>query len=241
VRPFQTPLSEVSAQIDLSTAGLVEFRARSFYEKIKDDYPRTQKLPVLLVGDPAPNLQYHLPAYRFFSGDAKSAVQPGPRMMSVNALSWDKKFEGYRAMAYSIVDKYAASMPDEPVMAFSIGFYNRIPVADIAEARSLFKLEVADDVTSFEELSYQSRRACDAGILLTQVATAPPDERVGENHLVVNNIVRRVLADSDQRTVEDIVVDWQKWLVHAHSIAKDVFWNSLTPAAQKSWNETVPS
>lgn len=162
-------------------------------------------------------------------------------MISVNALSWDTKFEGYRIMAYSIIDKYASSMPDEPVMGYSIGFYNRIPAADIAEVQSFFKLELGDEKTSFEELSYQRRRVCEAGSLLIQVATAPPDERMSEKHLIVNNIVRRVFSEDEKRTVKDIQSEWQEWLVKAHAVAKDVFWDSLTPAAQKSWKETVPA
>lgn len=240
LRPFQTPLSEVSAQIDLVTSGLVEFRARSFYDAIKSGYPRTQRLPVFLVGEPVANQQYHIPAYRFFSGDGRCAIQLGPRMMSVNALSWDGGFEAYRETAFSIMDRYAEVMPDEMVTAYSIGFYNRIAVADLEEARAVYRLQIGDNRTLFDQLSYQSLHSSDAGLVLTQVAAAQPDERMNEKHLMVNNLIRNTINDNPQ-TVKDIIPDWRAWFEKAHIVAKDVFWNSLTPEAQKSWQETVPS
>jgi uncharacterized protein (TIGR04255 family) len=238
-RPFKTPLAEVSAQIDLSTSGLVEFRARSFYDTIKEEYPRTQRLPVILVGEPLPNQAVHLPAYRFFSADGKCAVQLGPRMVSVNALSWDMGFEGYRKTAHSIVDRYARAMPDELVIGYTLGFYNRIPTADIEEARRYYDLDVVKDDILFDELSYQSLRNTRAGLIVTQVAAAQPDERMNEKHLIVNNIVRCNLGD-DQHSVKDVVVHWREWLEVAHEVAKEVFWNSLTQEAQNLWLKTVP-
>jgi uncharacterized protein (TIGR04255 family) len=239
VRPFQTPLSEVSAQIDLTTTGLVEFRARSFHETIKDEYPRVQRLPVFLVEDPVPGQQFHMPAYRFFNAEGTCAVQLGPRMMSVNALTWDKKWEGYRTTARSVVDRYVQAMPDEMVMGYSIGFYNRIRAADMEEALSIYRLEATTKDTLFDELSYQTLRQFDVGVVVTQVAVALPDERVSEKHLMVNNIVRRRIEK--EQSVKDIVAEWRVWLEAAHEVAKELFWSSLTPEAQKSWKETVPA
>jgi uncharacterized protein (TIGR04255 family) len=240
VRPFKTPLTEVAAQIDLSTAGLVEFRARSFYAAIQAEYPQVQRLPVVLVGDSVPNQQFHLPAYRFFTGDGKGAVQLGPRMMSVNALSWEDGFEGYRSTLHSIMDRYVAAMQNELVLGFSLGFYNRIPTQDIAEAREIYRLQLSDEDVLFRELSYQSVQMTRAGIVVTQVATAQPEERMPEHHLIVNNIVR-MTPPGEQRPVRDVVEEWRAWIEVAHDVAKEVFWNSLTPEAQTSWKETAPN
>ncbi len=241
MRPFHTPLAEVSSQIDLDTQSLVEFRARSFYEAVKVEYPRVQRLPVVLVADASQIQNLHVPAYRFFSADNTGVVQVGPRMVTVNALKWDSGFEGYRDAAFRIVEKFRLVNPNERVMGCSIGFYNRIPAADLAEAREILRFALnIDDRTQFDELSYQSVRTVQDGTVLMQVAVGQPDEQMREKHLMVNNIVRRNFHPA-MPTLTELEAEWRAWFERAHEIAKDIFWSSLTDEAQDSWKRTVPS
>jgi len=241
MRPFQTPLAEVSSQIDLDTQSLVEFRARSFYDVVKGEFPKVLRLPVVLVADPSQLQNLHVPAYRFYREDNTSVVQVGPRMMAVNALTWQDGFEGYRDTAFRIVEKFCEVNPEERVMGCTLGFYNRIPAADFAEAREILRIALNTDAsTQFDELSYQSVRSIDGGTLLMQVVVAPPDDRMREKHLMVNNVVRRSFMP-EMPTLAVIQEEWRSWFETAHEIAKDIFWNSLTDEAQASWKATVPS
>jgi uncharacterized protein (TIGR04255 family) len=162
-------------------------------------------------------------------------------MMTINALTWEFGYEAYRDEAFKIMDKFRETLPDESVIGYSLGFYNRIPAADLEEASAILRLrfQINDD-TQFDELSYQSARHIKIGSVLMQVAVAQPDERVREKHLLVNNIVRRSLAGKPV-AVKDIEGEWRAWFEQAHDVAKDIFWNSLTPAAQESWKSTSPA
>jgi len=241
MRPFNTPLAEVSTQVDLDTSTLVEFRARSFYNAVKDEYPKVQRLPMVLVADPSQLQNLHVAAYRFFREDNKGVIQVGPRMMTVNALTWEPGYEAYRDTAFGIMEKFRTVNPDELVMGCSIGFYNRIPAADLAEAQSILRMNFnTDEHTQFDELSYQSARSVDIGSVLMQVAVAQPDERMREKHLMVNNIIRRSFMPNP-RSLTEIEHEWRAWFEQAHELAKDIFWNSLTPEAQASWKATAPA
>ena len=241
MRPFSTPLAEVATQVDLDTSTLVEFRAQSFYEAVKSEYPKIQRLPMVLVADPSQLQNLHVAAYRFFTEDNKGVIQLGPRMITVNALTWAPGYEAYRDATFGIIEKFRAINPNELVTSYSIGFYNRIPAADLAEAQSILRLNLnIDEHTQFDELSYQSARSETIGSVLTQVAVAQPDERMREKHLMVNNIIRRSFMPNP-RSVADMEQEWRVWFEQAHRLAKDIFWNALTPEAQASWKSTAPA
>jgi uncharacterized protein (TIGR04255 family) len=237
-RPLKTPLFEVSAEVHFALEPVVEFPARSFYELMQGQYPAVQRVPTFLVADPtqlaAQNL--HMPAYRFFDEAGSRVVQVGPRMVSLNTLTWQPGYEDYRAAALDVIAKYAELNPKTPVIRYALGFYNRIPAADLSEALEIINvpMPIAKN-TSFKEFFWQVAQSTDAGSVLSQVATMNPDDRTPESYIAINNIVRFDLSVVQE--FSNTIKGWVEWLDAAHDIAKNTLWNQLTETAQQSWQE----
>jgi hypothetical protein len=137
------------------------------------------------------------------------------------------------------MELYGSVMPDAPVFRFMLAFYNRILAADLSEAQCLLRIPLpVSGNTEFRELAWQSALSTDVGSVLMQVAVASPDERTPEQYLAVNNIIRYELPAITP--FKSIVGQWRAWFDHAHDVARQIFWDSLTPAAQESWRESDP-
>jgi uncharacterized protein (TIGR04255 family) len=238
-RPFRTPLFEVVAEIDLALEGLVELRAQSLHDALVDEYPTVQRLSVLLVADTSTIQNAHAPAYRFYNADGRRIVQVGPRMISLNTLTWESGYENYRDAAYRVMDAYCKTTPRAPVYRYHLGFYNRIASADLEEAQQLVRFPFAvNPETAYRELAWQSVQNTDVGSILMQFGVAPPDERTPESYLSVVNTVRYELPTVT--SFEAAIDGWRTWFDQAHEKARQIFWESLMPAAQKSWVENDP-
>lgn len=235
-RPFLTPLSEVSAQLDLDVRSLVEFRAQSVYNALSKTYPNVQRLPVFLVteADSVPNV--FTPGYRFYSEDGKRIVQIGPRMISLNTVNWEPGFENYRDALVEVFNTFNDIMGETRIQRYSLGFYNRLPVSDLDEIREIINvpIELGKDA-QFEGLGWQTVRSAKVGDIATQVSLRDPDERTPEPHLGVNNIIQHTL--DEPRPLRDEIDNWRAWIDAANAEARENFWNLLSPAAQKSWKQ----
>jgi len=238
-RPFRTPLFEVVAEVDLAIEGLVELRAQSLHDILGAEYPGVQRLPVVLVADIAAVQNAHAAAYRFYNADGRRIVQVGPRVVALNTLTWEPGYDDYRDAAYRVMEAYRSVAPRAPVYRYHLAFYNRVPVRDLDEAQALFRFPFAvTPDTAFRELAWQSALNTNVGSVLSTVAVALPDERTPEHFLSVTNIVRQELPTVTP--FEEMLDAWRAWFDEAHLKAREIFWNSLTAAAQASWRESDP-
>lgn len=107
--PFQTPLVEVSFEVDSARDVPLEFRAFSFYGPIAAEFPQVEWMPIVLV---PPNEGAQLPypaAVRFYSEDRSHLVQLGPRMLAINQIIGVRPWSGYaeyRAFATRMLERY---------------------------------------------------------------------------------------------------------------------------------------
>ena len=234
MRPFVTPLFEVSTELNLALEPIVEFRANSFYERIKKRCPKHQQLPLIAIPpeQATPEQLNMTPAvYRFFSEDEKWFVFMGPRIVAGNVRGWPGYGE-YRSFVADTFGSYLDLTLRPVVQRHSIGFYNRIPVSSVGELKEILStpLDIHDDVT-LQELLFQTARNTDVGSVLTQMFMMPGDAYTPEPYLAVNNIVRAVGVESANLDLPKILA----WLDKAHDVGKDMIWTTLSEKARESW------
>jgi uncharacterized protein (TIGR04255 family) len=234
LRPFVTPLHEVSAEINLASQQVAEFRGRSFYAGVAADFPQVHQFPLIFVPPESitPEQLAATPAiYRFSSADAQRSIFIGTRMVAANTTSWPG-YPAYKKFASDVVSRYTGLHAPCTVERHSIGFYNRIPVASIDELREVVdaSFDLRGDVALFE-LVAQSARMTAAGSVLTQLFMQPPDAITTEPFLAINNIIRsNALAGAFD------MERWLTWLDLAHDEGRDAIWNILSAAAKESWS-----
>jgi uncharacterized protein (TIGR04255 family) len=234
MRPFVTPLFEVSTEANLGLQTVVDFRARSFYASIESRCPIVQQFPVFIVPPEQATpeqLQATPPVYRFSSdGDAYS-VAIGPRMFAANVRRWPG-YGSYRDFVELVAARYLELSYEPTVQHHSVGFYNRIPVASIDELREVVDapFDFRGDVTLYELFS-QSAKKTEVGSLLTQMFVMAPGPGLNEPHLVINNIIRSSDASGQSKDPSRLLA----WLDAAHEIAREALWGTLSEQARNSW------
>ncbi len=231
MRPFKTPLYEVSTELITAHQDVADFRAHSFYDAIKAELPAFQQYPLLLV-DPrmqGPGINPTPAIYRFVGSEGNRFVSIGPRILAVNRLRWNG-YPEYRDFVARIAGLYLDFCTVSPVERFSIGFYNRVPVTDLAELREIIaNMPPFPPGMLIEAFTFQFTRHLDLGLVVTQLMMRPPDQFTPEPFLAINNIIRR-----DNVTGFDLS-NWLPWLDAAHEAAKRLLWETLTTEAQESW------
>jgi uncharacterized protein (TIGR04255 family) len=214
-------------------------RTQTIFELVKDQFPNVQQLPVILTPINPANLPNPAPpAYRFFSPEGDSIVQIGPRMFAVNMLKWDRGYGYFQDCLVRATRAFAEAMGKPLIQRYSLGFYNRFPASSVEEVSELLKVSLPPGDLRFEQLVLQWLRETETGQLLSQISTMPPDERMAEQYVSLNNIFSTMLSPATPLDVEH----WLAWIDRTHQIARDVFWEMLTPEAQNAWKESdVPT
>lgn len=238
-RRFETPLFEVVAEIHLDPSDLVELPARSYYSSLDGKYPQVQRMPLVLVSDPAHATNPFAPAYRFFNEDQTLIVQIGPRLIALNAVMAKIPWPGwayFKDRFPEVFHPYVALNQDAPVLRFSLSFYNRIALDDLGELTEIFAMnEVPSPANALDlDYSYKFSTPSEVGTITRHYLIMPPDAAAPCPYLAVNTIARHELHSM---RLEDAFKQWQDWVETAHRICKDTFYNSLSKRSRVSWDE----
>lgn len=231
---FPTPLNEAVAQVNLVRLPVADVRGGTLFQSLASRFPRVEALPYLLV-PLQPGTGVEAPAYRFLTEDGGITVQYGPTLLSVNATRYPG-FDTYIDIVAWVAKTFRAISPDVVVSGYSLGYYNRIAINSIHDLPTLlrFRFNIDDGIMN-SEFVCQFSHVVPEGSLLTQIITTPmlaPEESI--KTLGVNNVVRQL-----RKAAPFDADDWCKWLTQAHSRAKAMFWENLTPETQAAWDNTV--
>jgi uncharacterized protein (TIGR04255 family) len=239
-RSFDTPLYEAVAEIHLLPGEPVEFRALSLYQALRDRFPHVQRVPMVLVAEPSQAINPFAPAYRFYNDSQNLVVQTGPRLIAVNAVMAKSPWPGWNAFNDAMqpaFDAYVALNGKSAVTRFSLSFYNRIAVSDIAEIQQVFGASVpAPHDALLSGFSYQYETDADIGVLARQYTVMPPDASAERAYLAVNTIARR---DLDGLSLESAYGEWPAWLDAAHAQCRALFYSSLSEPARSAWDRNA--
>jgi uncharacterized protein (TIGR04255 family) len=237
VRPFKTPLFRVTTEVNLPFVQVGEFRGRSLLERLKKVLgaePAIQQFPVLFVPpEQATEEQKQLtpPIYSFSSTDGDRLVATGHRVITASLGKWPG-YDAYKAFVQEVLSIYFELSYEPQIQRHSLGFYNRIPVADVTELREILKTSAdLDDGISLFEFVRQHAHSTEAGSVLTQMIVLPGDATTPEPFLAVNNIIRSEECAGSYTGLAQIL----EWLDKAHDIGKSLLWNSLSNTAKESW------
>jgi uncharacterized protein (TIGR04255 family) len=237
-RPFKTPLFEVSLQLDLAPMELLEFRARTFYEPFRGELIQIQRFPLFLVPPEQLVLPTYPPAYRFSNADGTQIVSLGPRMIAINKRGWSAGWPGFREFVERTVRRYLEIMENPLIEQFSLGFYNRVPVADIEELTEIFAIPLElREGASLGEFFHQQAVETGVGSVLSQMISMRPDDFSRETFIAANNIVRNKPIPPTTLDIDTFL----RWTDDAHQIARDLIRRTLTVEANRSWDETHAS
>lgn len=239
MRPFVTPLFEVSTELNLAFRQPVDFPGLSLYTRIADVCPRVNQFPVLFV--PPENmtpqqLQLTPAVYRFSSADERKAAFLGPRMVAANIRGW-QGYGRYRSWVERVFGSFI-EVSTEPILErHSVGFYNRVPVASIDELREILSIELdlAEGV-ELQEIVFQSARQTATGSLLTQLMMMPANAETPEPYLAITNIIRATVLAGPLREAGHVL----SWLDEAHQDGRDAIWTILSERARESWKANDP-
>jgi uncharacterized protein (TIGR04255 family) len=237
LRPFITPLFEVTAELNLAPEIVAEFRGRTFYSRIQSRFHQVNQFPMFLASPDQLNadaLKVTRPLYRFSSPDSGQAVFLSHRMVAANQRGWNG-YENFRIFVSEMVSSFLELMTPVRVERQSLGFYNRVPISSLEELREVVKVpfDLRGDVSLYE-LMNQSARMTEWGSVLTQLFMMPPDEFTSEPFLAINNILRFVVPDSASVSAESFL----NWMDAGHDFCRDLIWSTLSEAAQLSWKQT---
>ena len=233
MRPFVTPLFEVSTEVDFEVRPVVEFRARSFQKAIVDRCPLHRQFPVVIIppDEATPEQLNVTPAiYRFHAPDNKFSTFIGPRMVAANVLSWPG-YDVYKKFVRDVVKSYLELMDSPRPFRYSVGFYNRVPIASVEEFKAVLAQPPSlGEQASLEGLVYQNNSETQAGIALTQIMMRPPDDMTPEPFLSINNVIHNS-CDNKEFTLDDLM----NWLDRAHDIGKEMIWTLLSESVKSQW------
>jgi uncharacterized protein (TIGR04255 family) len=234
--PFKTPLQEAAAEIDFVKAPLVEFRAATLYQAIRERFPSFQKFSMFLVADDsAAALQPYAPAYRFLSPDNTSLVQYGPRLLSYNRYQYPG-WEQFRAEFAGILETaIAAGLPLE-MERLALTYVNRMPAKTPEELQALLSIDLEVEPGTLQQ-DFMNRKvvAHESGLSVTTIAPIGPDQFANEFSLSIScvEIQHLAYAITPERLGEVI-----GWFEAAHDRISSRFWNLLTPEVQEDWKAT---
>lgn len=237
MRPFVTPLFEVSAEVCFAHQAPVDFPGRTFAQRIADRFLLAQQFPVVFLPSEQmtpEQLQATPPIYRFESFDSQKTIFIGPRIIAANTRRWNG-YPEYRSHVEESLTLFFDLFRPPPVYRHSLGFYNRIPVSSVDELREIIQtpLDLRGNV-ALAELVAQSARMTDVGSVLTQILMMKPDTHTVEPYLAVNNIIRSISLAGTQAEVAAFL----GWLDRAHEIGREAIWDVLSEKAKESWRTT---